>query len=424
MRAAYALAMLSNIIRAARPLAGLLLIGTLLSACSGGSASPPTPPAVTASSIRHVFVIMLENKSYTETFAAGSAAPYLAQTLPAQGVLLQNYYGTGHVSLDNYISFISGQSPTNETDNDCTTGFNTITPGTAGANGQVTGAGCVYPASVQTLADQLTAAKFTWKGYMGDMGNDPTRESATCGHPAIGTVDLTQTAEAPSGASPTGDAYATRHNPFAYFHSVIDSPSCAANVVSLDSSLSNDLKSVATTPNFVFITPNLCDDGHDSPCAIDGKAGGLPRINTFLQKWIPQITSSPAYLQDGMILVTFDESDITSQSVSGTTETLAWSGATCCGELPGPNLPAFPQTSTLSIGATTINLTKSSFGGDRVGGVVLSRFVKPGTISTAPYNHYSALMSIEDIFGLPHLGYAGASGLAGFGTDIFSNLNT
>ncbi len=84
----------------------------------------------------------------------------------------------------------------------------------------------MYPASIKTLPDQLKAAGYTWKGYEGDMGNDPTREAATCGHPTLNTTDLTQTAEAPSTAVPLGDQYATRHNPFMYFHSIIDSPDC------------------------------------------------------------------------------------------------------------------------------------------------------------------------------------------------------
>jgi hypothetical protein len=414
--------MLPKIISGLRYVAGSLLLVTMLAACSGGSQAPVAPQQATESTVRHVFVIMLENKSYSETFGAGSTAPYLAQTLVAQGALLQNYYGTGHVSLDNYISFLSGQSPTVQTDNDCTTGFDNITPATITTNNQVQGTGCVYPASVTTLADQMTAAGYTWKAYMGDMGNDPSRESATCGHPAIGTIDNTQTAEAPSSAIPAGDAYATRHDPFMYFHSIIDSPSCNTNVVNLNSSLASDLQSVKSTANLTFITPNLCDDGHDSPCAIDGLPGGLPRINTFLQKWVPAITNSPAYQQDGLLLITFDESDYSTVTANATTGSIAWNGATCCGEQEGPNLGAFPQTSSLSAGAVTYNLTKNSFGGDQVGAVVLSRLIKPGTVSTTPYNHYSALLSIENIFGLPKLGYAGATGLAGFGSDVFTNL--
>jgi hypothetical protein len=257
---------------------------------------------------------------------------------------------------------------------------------------------------------------------MGDMGNDPARESATCGHPAIGSIDETQTAEAPTPTVPAGDAYATRHDPFMYFHSIIDSPLCTTNVVNLNSSLQSDLASVSTTANLTFITPNLCDDGHDSPCAIDGKPGGLPRINTFLSKWVPIILASPAYQKDGLLLITFDESNYTTVAASGATETISWSGATCCGEQEGPNLGAFPQTQSVTVGPETIDLVKASFGGDLVGAVLLSKFIKPGTVSTTPYNHYSALMSIEDIFHLSHLGYAGAPGLAGFGKDVFTNL--
>src|ERR1700761_6059708 len=179
--------MLPNFFRAVRSVAGYILIGAMLAGCNGGSANP-TLPKVNTTAIRHVFVIWLENENFSTTFGSGTAAPYLATTLTSQGALLQQYYGTGHVSLDNYASFISGQSPTNETTNDCTTGFTTITPGTVGAMGQVAGSGCIYPPSTLTLADQLQAAGFTWKGYMGDMGNDPTREAASCGHPAIGSI--------------------------------------------------------------------------------------------------------------------------------------------------------------------------------------------------------------------------------------------
>ena len=88
------------------------------------------------------------------------------------------------------------------------------------------GQGCVYPASVKTVANQLQAKGLSWKGYMEDMGNNPTRDSGTtCAHPAIGTPDQTQQASAT-------DQYATRHNPFVYFHSIIDNPRTAAPVMS------------------------------------------------------------------------------------------------------------------------------------------------------------------------------------------------
>ena len=130
------------------------------------------------------------------------------------------------------------------------------------------------------------------RAYTGDMGNDPARESRTCGgHPILNAVDHTQSAEAPSSALASGDQYAARHNPFVYFHSIIDSPRCDQNVVSLDR-LSSDLQSEWTTPDFVFVTPNLCDDGHDGPC-VTGQPGRLVSADAFLQKWVPQIMASP-----------------------------------------------------------------------------------------------------------------------------------
>jgi hypothetical protein len=61
-------------------------------------------------------------------------------------------------------------------------------------------------------------------------------------------------------------------------------------------------------------------------------------------------------------------------------------------------------------------------GGGRTGAVVLSPFVAPGTVSDQPYNHYSLLRTMEDFFGLKHLGYAGQKGLAPFGRDVFTGV--
>src|SRR4051794_33883750 len=219
-------------------------------------------------SIRHVFVIVLENKDYDESFGASSPAAYLAKTLTAQGQLLRQYYGTSHVSLGNYITMISGQAPNPDTQGDCMTGFKDVFPGAMGPDGQVMGAGCVYPAAAKTVADQLEARGLTWRAYMEDMGADPAREKAACAHPDIGQNDPTQS------ASPT-DQYATRHNPFVYFHSIIDDQGrCDAHDVDLNE-LGPDLDTASATPNFVFITPDLCSDGHDATCANPAQKGGL-----------------------------------------------------------------------------------------------------------------------------------------------------
>jgi hypothetical protein len=57
-------------------------------------------------------------------------------------------------------------------------------------------------------------------------------------------------------------------------------------------------------------------------------------------------------------------------------------------------------------------------GGGRIGAVVLSRFVVPGTVNQNLYNHYSLLATIEDIFGLGRLGFADSA--TPFGTDVFN----
>ena len=164
--------------------AGALLIAVLavLAAAVPAQAAPP----------HHVFVIVLENEDAATTFGPASPAPYLAQTLRSQGAFVPEYYGIGHNSLDNYLAMVSGQAPTSATQGDCPV-FTDVLPATPAPDGQVVGQGCVYPAQVQTVADQLEARGLTWKGYMEDMGNDPVRDNGTtCAHPAIGTPDRTQ----------------------------------------------------------------------------------------------------------------------------------------------------------------------------------------------------------------------------------------
>ena len=116
---------------------------------------------------------------------------------------------------------------------------------------------------------------------MEDMGRDPGRERATCGHVPLGQPETTNQAAA-------SDQYAAKHDPFVYFHSIIDDAArCDAHVVNLER-LPRDLAGIATTANYIFITPNLCNDGHDAQC-VDGRRGGLAAIELFLSKWVPLI---------------------------------------------------------------------------------------------------------------------------------------
>ena len=386
----------------AAAMAAVATLTTALLPGASAAAAPTAPQAPAPPKIGHVFVIVLENESYASTFGSPSADPYLASTLPRQGALLTQYYGIGHESNDNYLAMISGQAPNPQNQADCQIYTSFLGTGPVVPPGQALGTGCVFPSSVSTVANQLTTAGRNWKGYMQDMGNNPSREAAVCAHPALNTQDKTQSAVA-------GDGYATRHDPFVYFHSIIDSQAyCAAHVVPLGSAsgalpsgvpkgttgLATDLKSVAKTPALSFIVPNLCNDGHDYPCVNQSSgASALADIDAFLSTWVPKITGSPAFKRDGLLVITFDES-AGPQSDS----------TACCGEGPAPNTP-LPGITGL--------------GGGRVGAVLLSPFIAPGTVSSTPYNHYSLLASIESELGLQRLGYA-ADAPAIFGSDVFT----
>ena len=381
-------------------IAGFALLGSTALVAAASAPSTQAATARPAPKIGHIFVITLENEGYAQTFGSPSADPYLASALPAQGALLAQYYGTGHESNDNYVSMISGQGPNPQNQADCQIYSDFAGTGPAVPPGQAVGSGCVFPSSVPTVANQVTAAGLTWKGYMQDMGNDPAREAAVCGHPALNTQDQTQSAV-------SGDGYVARHDPFVYFHSIIDNQAyCDAHVVPLGSTtgalppsvpagttgLATDLQSVATTPNLSFIVPNVCNDGHDYPCVNQPSgASALADIDTFLSAWVPKITASPAYKRDGLLVVNFDESDGPQSDSSA-----------CCGEGPGPNSP-LPGITGL--------------GGGRTGAVLLSPFIKPRTVSSTPYNHYSLLASVEADLGLSRLGYA--TGAQVFGPDVF-----
>jgi len=438
--------------------------------------------ALPAGAIKHIFVVELENESEDATFGPTSPATYLNDTLLKRGELVENYYATGDASLDNYIAQISGQAPTEETSGDClgtSTNLSTLIgsyddllPGNLDPNqtlypGQVDGHGCVYPSFVQTIGNQLDRLDppnpFThvaaWRDYDEDMGNQPTgrEQGATdplggldCAHPALNGVDNTNAAS-PSTATEPADQYATRHNGFVYFHSIIDNTAeCDANVVPLgkvqvgtpsrlggvplsdtfSGHLADDLQRTWTTPAFGWITPNLCDDGHDSTCAgpstigqTGSGAGGLHGADEFLTHWMPLLMASPAYRSGQMlIVVTFDEASSSD-------------GTSCCGETPGPDnpTPGFSPLLTAIFQQLGLPIPNPATGGGKVGAVLLDpRFIQPGSVDqTGFYNHYSALRSYEDLLGIDrggtdgygHLGFAGSPGLQPFGRDVFNRFD-
>ena len=96
-----------------RPATGAVAAAMALVGLAGPASAAPaqgspqatvTRAAVPAGAINHVLVIDLENEGYATTFGPSSPATYLNGTLRKQGELVQNYYGIGHASLDNYIA--------------------------------------------------------------------------------------------------------------------------------------------------------------------------------------------------------------------------------------------------------------------------------------------------------------------------------
>jgi hypothetical protein len=425
-------------------------LGVQSAAATAGSHSP-----VPAGAIKHVMVIDLENEDFNTTFGPSSPATYLNDVLVPQGELLTNYYATGHFSTDNYLAQVSGQAPNKVSGDDCITNTTTfastytdVTPGTPDPDqsrfpGQVDGSGCVYPAAVQNIGNQLDALTsghasslpLSWRMYAEDMGNNAARDFGTpdplggtdCAHPATdGTFPNVAT---------TTDQYAIRHVPFLFFHSVTDNAAyCAQHVVPLGTvtsgatgdtfsgHLAQDLAQERTTPAFSMVTPNVCNDGHDATCVgvntEGGHTGGLVGADLWLKHWMPLILNSPAYRSGQMlVVVTVDEAGA---------DTTA-----CCNEQPGPDNanPGYPPLSSL-FGSNPPPTAPGQYpGGGRVGAVLLnSKWIAAGGVNATPYNHYSALRSYEDLLGIStggsdghgHLGFAGQVGLRPFGTDVFS----
>src|SRR6202044_24416 len=177
-----------------------------------------------------------------------------------QGNLLKNYYGTGHDSLDNYLSMTSGQAPLTDTQSDCPD-YDTITgsvdysgnldsnpnygqlASAAGPNAAAGQNGCVYPSSVPTLFNQLSAARVSWKGYAQDLGNTdssgPTHDAGTqyCGAPYASPGATANTAQPNPGSANSTDQYVPKHFPFPWFESILNSGDCnSAHIANLFSS--------------------------------------------------------------------------------------------------------------------------------------------------------------------------------------------
>lgn len=274
---------------------------TAINGCGAASAGAPlglprSPTSLPRPAGSHFVLIMLENRELSEAIGERST-PYL-NALAHRGALALDYHAITHPSLPNYIALLAG-SPLG-IGSDCT--------------------GCA--ARGQDLTDELERAHLSWRAYMEGMP-DPCYKGAESG------------------------GYAKKHDPFMYFEQIAGSRERCAKVVpfpELAGALRTD-----TLPAFSWITPNLCDDGHDCPNS---------SVNAFLARTVPYILRGIG--PQGVLAITWDEGS----SDSG-----------CC---------------------------KLAAGG-KVGLILLGPRVRPGARLTAPADHYSLLALIEQVFGLPRL---------------------
>jgi len=215
------------------------------------------------------------------TYGAAMRQPYIS-SLASQYAFATDYYAISHPSLPNYLALSSGSTWGIYDD-----GYHRLPEGGIGA--------------------ELTNAGISWKGYFeGFNGN-------CFGSPY---------------------PYALKHNPFPYYGGA-----CPANIVPM-TQLSGDLS--GNTPQLSWITPGLCNDGHDC---------GVATADRWLSRTVPQILASPAWQQNGALFITWDEDN-------GTTNQVAL--------------------------------------------IVITPSLK-GQI-TRPLNHYSLLATIADELGVPRLG--------------------
>ncbi len=359
---------------------------------NGGKASKEPAqrrPDTELPAIKHVFLIVLSDEPYAAVFGPESAAHYLADKLEPKGALLPNYDAVAHEGLADGIALLSGQGPTAETAAQCPT-YTAIQPSGAGADEQVLGSGCVYPAGTQTLPGELTAHQLSWRAYIGGIEESGSTAPA-CAHPALGSADPTATAS-------TG-RYATAINPVVYFASLASAPSCARHDVGL-AKLAHDLSQAASTPNFSYIAPSRCEDGNPTPCA-PGAPAGMAGADSFLKRVVPEILASKAYKQSGLLAITVDQAPASGEFADS---------SSCCGQPAFPNLPA-------ALSQTPAGRPR---GGGAVGALLLSPFIKGPQTSQEPYNHFSLLATIEELFGLKRLGYAALGAVKTVEASLFS----
>ena len=290
---------------------GLALIMSVAALPASAHPARPAPaqalpriPAASGTNFDYLVIILMENHNLCDILVScGGSARYMSNLADAWGLAQNDHYCNVNPSLPNYLCLSGGSD------------F-----GCGGYDGDPNSNACTSTAwSAPNIVDRLEGAGLTWKAYMEDMPGN-------C-----------------YGAN-SGD-YAVRHNPFVYYNDIVSNSNRCGRIVpagASDSALISDLASTTTASNYMWLTPNKCNDIHSCPIGTG---------DAYLADLVQRILSSALFTtQRAALLITFDEG-------YGQPIYTAWAG----------------------------------------------RVVKPAYTSSVAYDHFSVLATIESNWNLSNL---------------------
>jgi phosphatidylinositol-3-phosphatase len=330
--------------------------------------------------VKRIFVIMLENHSQS-TVIGDPNAPYITGLARTYGEAT-NYYGVTHPSQPNYVAAITGQLDITRMNDVATNHY-----------------------SWPNLVDQLEANGRTWGAYMDTL--------PYAGY--TGAIYPDATAFPPTGAA----LYTNKHNPFVLMDDVLASPARLANIKPY-SDLATDLNG-SHAPDFVWISPNQCNDMHggvyaavpghpETPCpygsTVDDQfdAALKQKADAFVQQAVETITSSKAWTGNSVIFILTDEADFGGAPFN---DQDLWADVSGCCDSPGyGGAPPLPYGYEFMDNGPGHFWYTGQFGGGLIPSIVIARNGARGLTDDTPYNHYSLLRTIEQVWNLGYLGYA------------------
>lgn len=314
----------------------------------------------------HIFVIVGENKGYSQLMEAPELTPNLHRLAAQYGIATQ-FYGEAHSSEGNYIAMLAGDTFGIHDDDAFYCG-----PGVKDEFCEASAKPHYVSHSIhaESLMHQLSQRGLTWKGYFEDL-------------PAAGSlVPRWPNAMYPEDSSKPQQLYAAKHNGFVNFADVHDAPYRVRARHFVDfRQLDADLAS-GDLPNYAHIVPNQCNEMHglgsDAPTAPEGRRGDedpaalIRRGDAEFGMLVDKITRSKAWAEPGnfAIVITFDENN-KEERKSGPQG--------CCGYDPR---------------------SLANFGGGHVVTIVITNHGPKGLADATPYNHYSLLRTTEVAFGI------------------------